>query len=131
MFQFSETSWTRLRTCDPRLQTVMVQAMSYQLTDFMVIEGARTQADQQKLFAAGKTKTMNSKHLFNPSKAVDIAPYPVDWRDLKRFYFLAGIVKTAALELGYPLRWGGDWDGDGDFGDQSFNDLVHFELLEE
>jgi peptidoglycan L-alanyl-D-glutamate endopeptidase CwlK len=53
---------------------------------------------------------------------------PLDWKDMKRFYYLAGIVKAVALARKVKIRWGGDWDGDHDFKDQTFNDLVHFEL---
>jgi peptidoglycan L-alanyl-D-glutamate endopeptidase CwlK len=29
----------------------------------------------------------------------------------------------------HHIRWGGDWDGDQDFRDQTFDDLAHFELI--
>jgi len=35
-----------------------------------------------------------------------------------------------AQSLGYPLRWGGDWDGDTETNDNRFDDLVHFELAD-
>lgn len=28
------------------------------------------------------------------------------------------------------IRWGGDWDRDHDVKDQTFNDLVHFEVVD-
>ncbi len=61
--------------------------------------------------------------------AVDIAPYPIDWKDHKRFYYLAGIVKGVASQMGIKVRWGGDWDSDNDLNDQSFMDLGHFEIV--
>ena len=40
-----------------------------------------------------------------------------------------------AKAMSIPLRWGGDWDGDtllsGRDPDQTFDDLVHFELKEQ
>jgi peptidoglycan L-alanyl-D-glutamate endopeptidase CwlK len=43
--------------------------------------------------------------------------------------YLAGVIQCAAAELGYDLRWGGNWDGDGEIiKDQKFNDLPHFEI---
>jgi len=48
---------------------------------------------------------------------------------LIRFYDFGGYVLGSAERLGVPLRWGGDWDRDHDvFDDQTFQDLVHFEL---
>jgi peptidoglycan L-alanyl-D-glutamate endopeptidase CwlK len=69
-----------------------------------------------------------SKHNSKPSLAVDIAPYPIDWADDERFYFLAGIIKAASHQVGVKVRWGGDWDSDDDFHDQTFMDLGHFEI---
>ena len=43
----------------------------------------------------------------------------------------AGYVQGVAEQLGIKIRWGGDWDSDFDFKDQTFNDLVHFELRED
>ena len=78
------------------------------------------------------------KHNLNPPEAFDIYPYPIDLsNDLKtraRFYYMAGIVMQCARELyakgeiEHVLRWGGDWDQDSDFTDQTFDDLPHFEL---
>jgi hypothetical protein len=48
---------------------------------------------------------------------------------LARFYYLGAFVKQEADRLNIPLRWGGDWDNDHDLFDQTFYDLVHFELV--
>ena len=69
-----------------------------------------------------------SHHNSDPSRAVDVAPYPIDWNDTERFGRFAGFVLGMAAAMGIPLRWGGDWDRDNDTHDQKFNDLVHFEL---
>ena len=61
--------------------------------------------------------------------AVDVAPYPIDWTNEKRFTLFAGIAIGIALGMGFVLRWGGDWDGDGNPRNNKFNDLVHFELV--
>ena len=45
--------------------------------------------------------------------------------------YFAGLVVGIAVSLGIRLRWGGDWDGDGDLCDNKFDDLFHFELLPE
>jgi peptidoglycan LD-endopeptidase CwlK len=50
-------------------------------------------------------------------------------RAISRFYFLAGLIKERADQLNIKVRWGGDWDNDNDFFDQTFYDLVHWELV--
>jgi hypothetical protein len=59
---------------------------------------------------------------------VDVAPYPIRWEDYEKFYWFGGYVKGVADSLGLEIRWGGDWDGDGDFKDQTLVDLVHWEI---
>jgi peptidoglycan L-alanyl-D-glutamate endopeptidase CwlK len=97
-----------------------------------VIVGHRNKEDQDKAFNEKKSKLQwpNSKHNTIPSKAMDIVPLPVDWNDLKRFYYFAGYVMAVAKSLNIKLRWGGDWNSDTEIKDNSFNDLPHFELVE-
>ena len=124
--------------------------------DFSVLTGARGRADQTEAKATGRSKVgwPNSKHNCpipedgvpreewredpNPiSSAVDIAPWQngIDWNDLKQFTFLAGQVIATGAAKGYKIRWGGDWNmnGQGNWRDSSsgnFNDLPHFEIVE-
>jgi len=49
-------------------------------------------------------------------------------KDVARWYYFGGFVLGTAQELGIDIRWGGDWDGDRDLDDQSFDDLPHFEV---
>ena len=81
------------------------------------------------LVEQGKSKTMNSKHL--TGKAVDVAPYPIDWNDRERFTYFAGYVMGIAAKMGIKLRWGGDWDRDHNLKENSFDDLPHFEIYGE
>ena len=46
---------------------------------------------------------------------------------IKRWYSFGGYVKGVGISMGIEIRWGGDWDGDFVFKDQTFNDLPHFE----
>jgi len=94
------------------------------LYDFSVLCGFRNEADQDFAYDNGfsKLKWPNSKHNSKPSRAVDIAPYPINWNDSVRFTELAIVVKGIASELFIPIAWGGDW---------RFFDLPHFELLPE
>ena len=46
----------------------------------------------------------------------------------KAFSRVAGVFEACAHHRGYTIRWGGDWDGDGNLLDQKFHDLPHIEL---
>ena len=61
-------------------------------------------------------------------KAVDVAPYPVDWEDRERFHYMGGMLRGIGHQMGLKIRWGGDWDSDGEIKDNSFDDLVHVEI---
>ena len=128
MPKFSDKSRAILETCHPALQEIC--QLVIENYDFTVLEGYRSNERQDELYHQGKSKLRagQSRHNANPSWAIDIAPYPIDWNDSKRFFLLAGFMFQAAADLGHTLRWGGDWDGDWDHKDQSFNDLPHFEL---
>lgn len=69
------------------------------------------------------------------SYALDVAPYPIDWNDKARFYMMGGLIRGlserlyAEKKISHVVRWGGDWDGDGKFTDQTFHDLPHIELI--
>jgi hypothetical protein len=40
------------------------------------------------------------------------------------------MLRGIAHEMGVKIRWGGDWDSDGEIKDNSFDDLVHVELID-
>lgn len=131
MASFGEKSKQLLATCHPDLQKICNEAIKH--FDFTVIEGTRSVARQQQLFKEGKSKldgvNKKGKHNHTPSLAIDIAPYPIDWNDTKRFFYLAGLMEGIATSMGITIIWGGDWDSDGDYKDQTFNDYPHFELV--
>ena len=125
---FSKASLSKLSTCDQRLQDVFLKVIdSYDCT---ILAGHRGKAAQNKAFDEGKSKLRwpVSKHNDKPSMAIDVAPYPIDWDNINGFYHFSGYVLGIAHTMGITLRWGGDWDQDNDLTDQSFMDLVHFEL---
>lgn len=128
MPKFSEQSMKKLKTCDYSLQELFREVVKG--FDCTIITGHRLEADQAELYRTGLSKLQypDSKHNAIPSEAVDAAPYPINWNDTKRFYFFAGYVKGIAEAMGINIRWGGDWDSDTEVQDQTFNDLVHFEL---
>jgi len=130
MAKFGKKSKSKLVDADPRIQEILNKAIEFY--DFTILETHRTNERQDELYKAGKSKVKagKSKHNTFPSKAVDIAPYPIDWNDLNRFVYLAGIIEAVSFELGYKIRWGGNWDMDGKIiNDQSFDDLPHFEII--
>ena len=128
MPKFSKRSGGKLETCHADLQKVFNEVIKR--FDCTVLEGTRPKEKQNEYYRTGKSKLKypKSKHNSNPSRAVDVAPYPIDWKDKERFYFFAGYVKGVASQMGIELRWGGDWDGDTQVHDQTFMDLPHFEL---
>jgi hypothetical protein len=44
--------------------------------------------------------------------------------------YVAGRIIQMAAEDGVLIRWGGDWDSDGDLTDQTFDDLFHLEVVD-
>ena len=133
MPQFGSKSLERLEQLDPRLVAVLKEAIK--LMDFSVLETHRGQFRQDALYEAEPPKTKvrfpNSKHNSLPSLAVDIAPYPINWEDTERFAYLAGLIRGIALMQGLVVRWGGDWDSDGEVLDNGFDDRPHFEIERE
>jgi len=130
MPSFGKTSRERLNTCDEKLQLLFEEVVKN--FDCAILFGHRGQEEQDKLYDEGESKLKfpQSKHNSSPSKAVDVSPYPIDWSDTNRFYLFSGYVLGIANQMNIPIRWGGDWDSDTQVNDQTFNDLVHFELAE-
>lgn len=119
-FFLSARSYGNLRGVDPRLSVVFGTAIQYAPYDFMVIEGVRTKERQRQLVDAGKSTTMNSRHL--DGNAVDVAIWhegAVSW-DAPKYRVLADHIKTIAGQHRVPIEWGGDWQG--------FFDGPHFQL---
>ena len=125
---FGRKSKERLNTCDSNLQKVFNEVIKH--VDCSVLEGHREKDRQNKLFKEGKTKVKypDGRHNRQPSSAVDVTPYPVDWKDRERQTLFAGFVIGVASQMGINLRWGGDWDQDFQVVDNRFDDFPHFEL---
>ena len=131
MPRFGKKSRYRLLSCDYRLQKVLDEVIKY--VDCSVLEGHRDERTQDKLYSEGKTKVRYpmGKHNSNPSRAVDVVPYPIDWKDRERFHLFAGFVLGIARSMGIKLRWGGDWNMNFEVDDNKFDDFPHFELRKE
>lgn len=129
---FGKKSKERLKGVDVRLVNVLNEVVKY--FDITVIEGLRSQERQNELVAQGKSKTKFGKHV--QGKAVDIAPYPIDWNSRDDFHYLGGFVLGVASKMGVDIRWGGDWSDSSlsqnarTTKDNNFDDLVHFEIKE-
>tara|TARA_R100000742_G_C4242590_1_gene62031 strand:+ start:93 stop:476 length:384 start_codon:yes stop_codon:yes gene_type:complete len=126
MPRFGKRSRERLKGVNIKLQHILNRLV--EIMDVTIIEGLRTQERQDELLKKGASKTKYSKHI--EGKAVDVAPYPIDWEDRERFHYMGGMLRGIAHELDIKIRWGGDWDSDGEIADNSFDDLVHVELID-
>ena len=128
MPKFGRKSKERLNTCESNLQKVFNEVIKH--VDCSVLEGHRGKDRQNRLYKEGKTKVKypNGRHNRQPSSAVDVTPYPVDWKDRERQTLFAGFVIGVASQMGINLRWGGDWDQDFQVVDNRFDDFPHFEL---
>lgn len=140
--KFSKTSKKRLSTCHNDLQLIINTAISISKIDFGVAEGHRSIEKQQQYFNEGKSKidgvTRKGKHNYSPSLAVDIYAYvngKASWNN-EDLSYLAGLIDAVAemlykdAKITHKLRWGGNWDMDGEILiDQSFDDRPHFELV--
>lgn len=142
---FSQHSKDQLDSCHKDLQTIFEELIKW--IDFKVLEGWRSQERQYQLYRAGlsQVKWPKSKHNARTpegkpeSRAVDIAPWPIDWEELHRFVFLAGLAVMLSWimygegKISHVLRWGGDWDRDNipvyDDETEHFPDYGHFELV--
>ena len=129
MPRFGNRSTRELNTLHPDLKEVLNEAIKY--FDFSVLEGHRNEDRQNLMLREGKSQLAypKGKHNKVPSEAVDLAPYPIDWNNANRFYFLCGFILGIAKQKGIELRYGGDWDGDFELTDNNFDDIGHLELL--
>ena len=115
-FQFGPASLDKLRGIHPDLVKVMEHTLQISPYDFKIGAGCRTQAEQDALYAQGRTKP--GKIVTNTRKSNHIGGFAVDiivlvnnavtW-DMKYYKAVADAAKKAARELNIPIVWGGDW----------------------
>lgn len=147
-YAYGPQSLKRLEGVHPKMKEVVLGALDIMnewdaagvaTCDIMVLEGVRTPERQKELYAQGRTKpgqkvtwTLNSNHFINKKTgyghAVDLVPYPVDWNDLKKFDLISRAMFASAAKLNTPIRWGADWDRDGNPRERGESDSPHFEL---
>ncbi len=141
----------QLATCHYDLEIIAVDLL--EVFDHSVHQGGRTVEEQIRNILNGASKTIDSRHIprdaegnYDPRAkciAFDLLPYTkgvnpwpqaqdpraVQTKKANRFYFMQGCVLTIAQRHGIAIRQGVDWNLDGDFFDQTFDDLPHVELL--
>ncbi len=144
MPRWGEESRQKLAQVHPAI--VRVLNVGIQRMDMTVVSGARVTGEQKELFRKGLSKldgvSRKSKHQAAPmATAVDVVPYPMRWPDehglsdgeiqdrLRRFYVMGGFLVGIGEGIGVQLRWGGDWDMDWEYKDQTFDDLGHVEMV--
>ena len=143
MFKFSNSSEQKLKTMRVELQQIFRLALKNSQVDFGISEGRRSIERQKKLFAQGRTEPGKivtyidgendlSDHNYNPSRAGDIYAFvngKATW-EMNYLLYLGGVITAAAEQLGFKIKWGANWDGDGILlTDQSFEDAPHFSLI--
>ncbi len=119
-FRLGRRSKSRLKGVHEDLVLVVERAIEISDVDFTVLEGLRDIERQRRLVAQGASTTMRSRHL--TGHAVDLGAWvdgEVRW-DWPLYHKISDAMKSAALELGIPLEWGGDW--------RTFKDGPHFQL---
>jgi len=113
MYSLSKRSMKELIGVHPILAFAVVRAIEITEQDFMVLDGLRTQAEQDKLVARGVSKTNNSYHLYG--LAVDLVAY-VDGKpswDTQYYDAIAVAMKRVIEQYALPIEWGYDlwsWD---------------------
>lgn len=133
-FELSKSSKEKLSTCSEPLRDLVEAVARYY--PLQVIEGHRNKERQDEAFEKGfsKLEYPNSKHNSFPSTAVDIMPLingKILWADKEQTYHFAGFVMGMAAALGIKIRWGGDFNSNLNFKDQSFIDNPHYELIKD
>lgn len=138
MPKFSKKSKRKLAECDRRLQKLFNEVIKHY--DCSIITGYRGREEQFEKYNSGLSRARwpNSKHNSIPSMAADVYPWPIpdnwgkdDWKEKVKFYMLAAIVLYEANRMGITIRWGGDFNMDHNYRDNTFDDLGHFEIVEE
>jgi len=135
MAKFSNVSKKRLVECQIDLQVIFNEVIKH--FDCTIICGHRNSKAQFKAYNEGFSKLQypDSCHNKIPAIAVDVIPYPINWKNINRMRLFAGYVLgivsqlKAAGKISHNIRWGGDWDRDTIMKDQRFNDNPHFELF--
>ena len=136
MPSFGTSSERKLTTVDPELVEVPRLVMSWEVYDFTIVWGWRSDQQQMDAFLSGNSrKKTGSYHQVTKdgkpfAQAIDFAPWVnggIPWKDTHAFAVLGGMMIAAGEQLGIAIVYGGDWDMDGLTTDQSLMDWGHFQ----
>ena len=122
-YQFGARSIRERDTCVPELIQLADECIKF--WNCSVLEGHRGEQKQNQYYAEKKSflRYPHSKHNSMPSRAIHLAPWPIDWNDIERWQRFGFFVLGVAQSLGISnLQWGGLW--------RSLKDYAHFELKE-
>jgi len=113
-FKLSNKSLKKLEGVHPDMVATVKRAIELTTVDFGVTYGVRTLEEQKKLYASGRSQTMNSRHLIQGdgySHAVDLVAYDgsdVIW-EINVYDNIADAMAEAANEVGCKIKWGAAW----------------------
>ena len=123
-------SAAKLATCHPDLIKLFQNVDA--VKPITICQGERPPAEEAAAIAAGKSKTSHSKHVMQPSMAVDASPSPYIEDDRDGCIALNDVVIEEARKLGLAIRWGGAWSGTRNTPEYlaagGLDDLDHWEL---
>lgn len=108
-YSFGRRSRSRLAGVHPDLVRLAEEAISTSGVDFAISEGLRTMERQRKLFQAGASKTMNSRHL--TGHAIDVVALvgnEARW-EFELYRRVAVQFAQASMRLSIPVEWGACW----------------------
>ncbi len=126
MYKLSKKSKERLQGVDPRLISIINEALKISVIDFGIPSdgGLRTAERQKELFdkKVSKCDGYINKSYHQTGKAFDVYAYVDGKASWDRYHLtqVAAAMLQAAGMLGYSLKWGGLW--------KSFKDMPHFEI---
>lgn len=134
-YKLSERSLQRAKDVNSKLINLILLAIRRTPIDFGVAYqgGKRTPEEQNQLFKEGYSKCdgyeILSKH--QSGDAIDLNVFVrakvIDNKEM--LCVIAGVMFSCAEELNIKIRWGLDWNKNGDIRDNKFNDQYHFELI--
>jgi len=122
MFKYSKKSLENLNSCEERLIRLFSEAIKTSPMDISVLSGYRGKKEQNRLQTEGFSQLIYPRSMHNkePSLAIDVVPFPVDWADINRYRILSYHIKIIAWKLDLKIDWGGDW--------KNFPDYPHWQL---
>ena len=125
-YALSKTGQNKLEQAHLSLQEIVLELLHYK--DITITCTVRTKEEQEEAFRKGNSKARygQSAHNFNPSRAIDIVPYPIPMKgnqwdnNSKEWDDVAELFLTIAKDKGIDITWGGNF--------KSIVDKPHFEL---